>query len=141
MKVLTVRQPWAHAIINLGKDVENRVWRTHYRGPLLIHAAAQRPSNPREMLAEYMRRPPSEENLRNLPLGAIVGAVELWNCIENSDSRWADEGEWHWLVQSPRPIKPIECTGRLGLWTLSDRLMCQLPKWTSVLDLKNGRKA
>jgi ASCH domain len=38
--VLTVRQPWAWAIIHGGKDVENRSWRTKYRGPLLIHAGS-----------------------------------------------------------------------------------------------------
>jgi hypothetical protein len=41
VKVLTIRQPWAHAILHLGKDVENRSWRTRYRGLLLIHAAAR----------------------------------------------------------------------------------------------------
>lgn len=58
IKALTIRQPWAHAIFHLGKDVENRSWRTRYRGPLLIHAGAHRERNPREMLAEYMSRPP-----------------------------------------------------------------------------------
>jgi hypothetical protein len=31
-KALTIRQPWAHSIIHLGKDVENRSWRTDYKG-------------------------------------------------------------------------------------------------------------
>jgi hypothetical protein len=38
VKALTIRQPWAWATIYGGKDVENRRWRTAYRGPLLIHA-------------------------------------------------------------------------------------------------------
>jgi hypothetical protein len=57
VKALTIRQPWAYAILRLGKDVENRSWRTHYRGPLLIHAAARPEGNPRKILAEYMKRP------------------------------------------------------------------------------------
>lgn len=32
-KALSVRQPWASAIVFAGKDVENRSLRTHYRGP------------------------------------------------------------------------------------------------------------
>ena len=38
MKTLSVRQPWAWLIVYGGKDIENRSWRTPYRGPLLIHA-------------------------------------------------------------------------------------------------------
>jgi hypothetical protein len=40
MRVLTVRQPWAWAIIHGGKDVENRVRNLagDYRGPVAIHA-------------------------------------------------------------------------------------------------------
>ena len=41
MRVLTVRQPWAWAIIHGGKDVENRVRNIAgaYRGPVAIHVA------------------------------------------------------------------------------------------------------
>ena len=38
MKALTVRQPWANAILQ-GKDVENRSRYFGHRGLLLIHAA------------------------------------------------------------------------------------------------------
>ena len=41
MKVLSVRQPWAWAIIHGGKDVENRNWDTKFRGRLAIHAGKQ----------------------------------------------------------------------------------------------------
>ena len=43
MRILTVRQPWAWAIIHGGKDVENRVRNIagDYRGPVAIHAAQQ----------------------------------------------------------------------------------------------------
>ena len=41
MKTLSVKQPWSTLICAGVKDVENRTWRTEYRGPLLIHASAQ----------------------------------------------------------------------------------------------------
>ena len=37
-KALSIQQPWAWLIVNDHKDIENRDWRTHYRGPVLIHA-------------------------------------------------------------------------------------------------------
>ena len=36
---LSVRQPWAWAIIHAGKDIENRSWATKFRGRVLIHAS------------------------------------------------------------------------------------------------------
>ncbi|KTS90687.1 hypothetical protein NS183_07850 [Microbacterium testaceum] len=43
MRILTVRQPWAWAIIHGGKDVENRVRNIagDYRGPVAIHVAQE----------------------------------------------------------------------------------------------------
>lgn len=134
MKALTIRQPFACAILQLGKDVENRSWRTRYEGPLLIHAAAHREQHPREILAEYMSKPPSSESLRNLPLSCIVGIVEITDCVRNSKSRWADKGGWNWLIENPRKIRPVECTGRLGLWTPSPATMRKLPLWVKELD-------
>lgn len=47
MKALSIRQPWAYAIVHLGKRIENRSRADgrmpalcRYRGPLLIHASA-----------------------------------------------------------------------------------------------------
>jgi hypothetical protein len=39
LKALTIRPPWAWAAIYAGQDLENRRWRTAYRGLLLVHAA------------------------------------------------------------------------------------------------------
>lgn len=40
MKALSLTQPWAHAVVHLGKRVENRDWRgCSFRGPFLIHAS------------------------------------------------------------------------------------------------------
>ncbi len=41
---LSLRQPWAWLVVSGHKDVENRVWRAAYRGPLLIHAGKAAPS-------------------------------------------------------------------------------------------------
>jgi hypothetical protein len=38
MRAICIRQPWAHFIVKGFKDIENRSWKTNYRGPILIHA-------------------------------------------------------------------------------------------------------
>lgn len=42
MKALSIRQPWIHAIMKLGKRVENRDWAgCSHRGPVLLHASSR----------------------------------------------------------------------------------------------------
>jgi hypothetical protein len=106
---LTVKQPWAHAIIHLGKNVENRSWRTSYTGPLLIHAAA---SAPLRLPLPVM----SPVKYEDLVRGAIIGVVELVDCVRDAKSKWAEPGQWHWLLRNARPIGPVRCAGRLRLW-------------------------
>jgi len=45
MRVLTVHQPWAWAILHGGKDIENRPLNIagQYRGPVAVHVALARP--------------------------------------------------------------------------------------------------
>lgn len=38
MKIITIRQPSAHLIVNASKN-KNRTWPTSFRGPALIHAS------------------------------------------------------------------------------------------------------
>lgn len=44
MKTISLWQPWCFAVTHLGKNIENRVWQTRHRGPLLLHAAKRRPT-------------------------------------------------------------------------------------------------
>jgi hypothetical protein len=41
MRALTIKQPWVHAILHEGKDIENRSWQRDFRGWLALHASAQ----------------------------------------------------------------------------------------------------
>ena len=113
MKVLTVRQPWASAIVQGLKDVENRTWPTKYRGELLIHAGSAKPS--KELIATY------EQLYGALPedmvYGAIVGKVTVNGCVVDSDSHWAFENHWHWELSDAVEIEPFPCSGQLSLWT------------------------
>ena len=55
MKAISVRQPWA-ALIALGvKDIENRVWRTRYRGVILVHAGLGRSARTLADIAPFPR--------------------------------------------------------------------------------------
>jgi hypothetical protein len=91
--------------------VENRTYRTGYRGPLLIHAGLKDDLRGWQFLDE------TEIPLPVDPLtGGIIGVVDLVDCVEGYDSAWAQEGCWHWLLANPRPLPFVPYKGRLGLF-------------------------
>jgi hypothetical protein len=53
----------------------------------------------------------------DLPLGALIGSVNLVECVTNSRSKWAIRGEWHWILTEPKQlVRPRPMKGQLGLW-------------------------
>ena len=115
MKVLTVRQPWAWLIVNSEKSVENRSWRTHYRGPLLIQASA-RPDPQIAAIRADVRARFGIEIPENLSLGGIVGMTTLTNCTQADSGPWHEPGNFAWILADRRALPFASCTGRLGLF-------------------------
>lgn len=72
LRILTVRQPYAWAIIHGGKDIENRSRNIagDYRGPVAIHAALKGAS----FDAKHPKLWPFDERHTT---GVIIGVVDL----------------------------------------------------------------
>lgn len=122
-KVLSVRQPYAWAIIYGGKDVENRTWHSDFRGPVLIHAGMQWHAVGSEELSRRMHiTVPSD-----LPLGGIVGMVEVMDCVTTHPSPWF-EGPYGYVLQNPKPLPFLACPGHLGFYDAD-------AEWLSALGL------
>jgi hypothetical protein len=114
-RAISIRQPWAYAVLHLGKDVENRSRETHYRGRILIQAGLRVERDE----ALKLKLDPDE-----LPTGAIVGSVDIVDCVRNSKSKWAIRGQWHWVLENPRHLaKPIPFKGALGFILVPPRLL------------------
>ncbi len=117
LRAISVRQPWAYAIMHRGKDIENKPMRTDYRGPILIHASLTVES--RE--ARKLKLDPD-----GLPTGVIIGVVEIFDCVRNGRlySKWAIPGWWHWRLRNPRVLaRPIPFKGKLGFMRVPARLL------------------
>lgn len=107
MRALTIRQPWAHAIMTLGKDVENRTWATPHRGLVVVHAG------------QVVDRHAGMKVPGDLARGALLGVVELVDVRRDAPSPWACPGHYHWVLARPQPFaEPIPCRGRQLLWSL-----------------------
>jgi hypothetical protein len=117
MKALSIRQPWADAIIWHGKDVENRDWKTNFRGPVLIHAAKAWGPQERADLAfvEDMTATKMEDVDRPL-LGGIIGKAEIVDCVEEMDSRWFF-GRYGFVLRNAESLPFQPCRGQLGFFT------------------------
>jgi hypothetical protein len=110
MRALSIKQPWAELILRGDKDVENRSWRTHHRGPLLIHAS-------RTVDREAMRH----HGLGSLPTGGLVGLVDVIDCTKQRSSQWHLEGCFGWYLQRPvRLERLLPMPGRVGFFHVDE---------------------
>ena len=131
MKAITLRQPWAWAIINAGKDIENRNWKTHFRGRVAIHAAIGMTRGEYDRACEYIRgvdrrtKIPAYEELER---GAIIGTVEIVDCVQDSDSPWF-MGKYGFTLARPRRLRePIPCKGALSFWNIPQDIEARIRK-------------
>ena len=139
MRVLTVRQPWAWAIIHGGKDVENRTRNIAggYRGPVAIHAGLAK-FEQHNMASHALRAAHGTETDTRMLYGCVIGVADLVDAHLVGDpgckapamcSAWAQRQEdftdverpayrmAHFRLADPRPLpRPISVAGRLGLW-------------------------
>ncbi len=120
MKALSIRQPWAWAIVHGGKDIENRSWHTKFRGRLLVHAA-QGMTRAEYNAASWVIGPicgamPKFEDLQR---GGIIGSVELVDSLDTSDSPWY-MGQKGFLLRDPKPLPFVSVKGRLGFFDVSE---------------------
>jgi hypothetical protein len=120
MKALSVMNPWAYWIIYGSpvygiKDVENRKYRTNYRGRVLIHASKKIDINV-PTRDERKINGGKEVDWEKLN-GRILGSVEIVDCVQDSKSLWAEAEMWHWILKNPVILDcPILAKGKLGLW-------------------------
>jgi hypothetical protein len=118
MKILSIRQPWAHLIVHGSKNIENRSWSTKYRGPFLVHASLN------------INRAASRKHGRDhaeLHVGGIVGIAEITDCVSNHPSKWF-EGPYGFVLRKRRPLAFVKWTGSLGLRAAPKRLLNRFPE-------------
>ncbi len=115
-KALSLTQPMAWAIFN-GKDVENRTWPTKVRGRVMIHASQGFDKAHYEFIWLNDSRlvcqlPPRSAFVH----GAIIGEVDIIDCVDKHDSPWFT-GPYGFVLANPvLYADPIPCKGRLGFF-------------------------
>lgn len=155
MKALSIRQPWAWAILHAGKRIENRDWKGYggnsgrdkgFRGEFLIHAS-KRP-NPtatkrealdfRDFCRERRIQLPDGETPGKLTIndlfrncGGIVGVARVVDIRPNGDNPldpWAIPGLLGIVLEDVRPLPLIACPGALGWWPVPTAVIAEVEK-------------
>jgi hypothetical protein len=129
---LSLHRPWSELILRCGKNIENRSWRTAYRGPLLIHSAKPWSGDALDFAQDVELALDRDLGVSRLPRHddaptGIVGVVDLVDVCDvgvyprlrgDQCGLWAMPDQYHWQLANPRPFaEPIPCPGRQQLWT------------------------
>lgn len=117
MKAITIRPAYALAIIRGLKRCEFRSWQTHYRGPLVIHAA-----DTRRGLAASLRLLKNEcgAEFANSEIEAVRGRV--LGTVEVVDMQVYGNC-WAWCLANPRVCAPVRMKGKLGFWNCPEEML------------------
>jgi len=120
MRALSIKQPWAWLIVNGIKDIENRNWKSNYRGMLLIHASKTFDLDGFNWIAERfnINMPRSQDFLK----GYFVGVVKMVDCVDHHPSKWF-KGPWGFVFESSETWdEPIKYRGQLKIFDVSARI-------------------
>lgn len=127
-KALSVRQPWAWAIIHAGKRLENRTAHAISLGGMkpgfiCIHASKGMTREEYEDGKDFIERARSEISfgfaITNVPRpdelirGAIIGVVRVTGIAKESDSPWWI-GPRALILDNTKAVDPIPVGGDLG---------------------------
>jgi len=135
MKAITIKNPWSYLIAIGLKNVENRSWRTNFRGKVLIHVS--KPKNFKINLTDEQMKiamiPLTDKatSKNGFETGAIIGEVDIVDCIRTSNSIWAESGQWHWILQNARMYQEpiLNVKGKLSFWEYTNPVMhCHIPE-------------
>lgn len=126
MKALSIKQPWADAIIQPSerpKRTENRGRRlpTKYVGErILLHASKL--DDPHAVLCRGRDWPDRR--------GVILGAATFTGSHEANAkgplccAPWGDPDAWHWQLADVQALPtPVPAKGALGFWTPTDAVL------------------
>jgi hypothetical protein len=128
MKTISIKQPYACLICAGIKDIENRSWRTKFRGRILVHAgrtviqpefAIAGQSSIKEIRFAAAVNFVEENSLA----GAIIGSIEIIDCVCNHQSIWAEKDCYNWVLANPVLFKnPIlNVKGKLSFWEYKNK--------------------
>lgn len=142
MKALSLWQPWASLWERGFKIHETRHWFLSHRGVLAVHAARKKPSSLGldPAFTRQVRRQLGVGALDSLPLGGIVGVVEVTGCYRTEDQELTATpmdkllGDWspgRFCIRAEKPCPlptMVPLRGMQGLWELDPSIALEIAR-------------
>lgn len=140
-KALSLRQPWAWAVLTQGKRIENRQWNTKFRGLFFLHAAQGCEEAERTQALNWMRLrnvakiedcppldPPPGPAAPFLQRGGIVGRARLVGVLSprcptdayppGVDPRWHDHEQYGFILADVVALPFVPWRGMPGFFPM-----------------------
>jgi hypothetical protein len=122
LRCLSIQQPWAWMVCSGDKDIENRNWKTDFRGTIAIHASTKV-----TQVNGFLKRDKVKQVKRSdFEYGAIIGLADIESIAVYGREHETNPhafGPYCWKMTNGRFLKnPIPMIGKLGLVYLSDEL-------------------
>lgn len=120
MRCLSIRQPFAWAVCVGLKTVENRVWKTKFRGTIAVHAATS---------VQYINSLRASTGMAafakdNFALGALIGTVDIVDVApygRQHETNPQATGPYCFTLANPKLFaSPLPMKGKLNLFQLDD---------------------
>ncbi len=157
LPALTLRQPWAWAVIYGGKDIENRDKRTSITGRFVVHAASVcdpvsdykaaahwmvarglvrsetwRDLVPASADAEVLARwakAPILPDIEDLPRGVLIGTADLVGTVDRAEDvgGWKMPGLYGYRLANPKPCVEKHYKGMPGWFYVPAKLVKERP--------------
>lgn len=120
-QALSLRQPWGFAVIDLGKDIENRLWPSFKEGWYFIHASTGCTAIEYESALDIIEQAAGADKaatvppLKELQRGGIIGAFRI-GPSGDKDAKlgmnpWAFAGQHHIPIYEARKLPFVPCRG------------------------------
>ena len=130
MKAISIKQPWAHLIIQGKKTIEIRSQGTNYRGKLIIHASGNLDKN------DFLNANIDLKTMDSFDQKKLIGVVDLINVVKLDSDLWEKlrgqhiiPGRWieirhkyAWIFKDPQPIDPIEYNGLPSMFSVNPEI-------------------
>lgn len=142
MRAIALYQPWASLWLTDSKIHETRSWPLPRKGELAVHASKKIQQDLEEPTRLIVERRFGHDWMHTLPTGAIIGAVEIIDCLKTEevypnplsrdapDDYWCGNfapGRFAWrrgrafTLPTPRPF-----TGRQNIFQVDDAIFPRL---------------
>ncbi len=137
MKALSIKQPWATLIAHGIKDIENRTWKTKFRGRIYIHASAKEvPDKDFSFSKEQhyvIHENAYDADILNAGLdkSAIIGEVDIIDCVINHPSIWAEQTK---VIGQTIEGDPLYSGKPIYNWVLDNAVLYEKP----ILNIKGS---